>query len=806
MTFTPMQAPDYGSGQGASLSESMQAVYDSILQDDQTRIKNASIKSTLPDALSSFSESASLLANTFAKKKIEDTKAKALYDARMDGSISQDQIAAYDAEVNDINSNHRTIEKAADSIEQADKHDIVAERVRSTDPYYQYYYKLGQLRNQVSELPMLHGQLKETLTIPGADGRPLTYDEITEYDDMAAWNAQAEVYMNRAFVGVSPVLAAKEIFPQMDDLFTRDAQKWATANAKKRKDARLQTEGANLFNAIDKKDKTLISSAFNSHTGTLAQKFAPAESLARTGRLDSEALDAFGDTPIVDRATGRETTIKKKFPQKFKELEVLANKGLIDAKNIEDRNESDAYLAEAEEAMALFNDEDGVTVGQISELQDYFVSTGNPNALAAVQYLSKFKRTAVDYYDEAEEQQLYRSIVKGIDEGYYDAAYVEENTDGPLRQRLRQYLVQEGKGSQVNTRKVYEVAYDSVESDIKTMANVTPISGSDGSVDFVISLQHQVLDGIIQDLQADPELSKNPNKLALEAKRRWAEQWEKMLKNNPNYFSEESFQGVYNDLPYDKQSTQRALTRMNNLKGLINKTNAEGGDLFAKPELLYNQEQFTQAVKDLRNGEVDTFTEVIARQTNLTPYEVLEKLQDMYPDVNLPPVAPEIRDAMQQMSPEQKAFLNRNPNAIVLGRFRGERQLVTDASNRGTKGPTGALTYKDNADSYLNTGRALEAAGFQVAEHSSFGGTAPVHASNSYHKYDEAFDITHQTGEYNASIEKTARLQKLISSLDLFVEVIGPLSNDPNHATHLHLGGLKRVPTAEEIQLLKSFK
>ena len=805
MTGTPMRAA-MPNEQGVGLSESMQAVYDSIKNDEEARLQNVQLQNQLPQQLAQFSQTASNLGNTLFQKRIEDISAKALYDARMDGSISQEQIASYDAEVNDINSNHRTIEKAADSIEQADQHDIVAERVRSTDPYYQYYYKLGQLRNQVSELPMLHAQLKDTLTIRGADGRSLTYDEITEYDDMAAWNAQAEVYMNRAFAGVSPVLAAKEIFPQMDELFTRDAQKWATANAKKRKDARLQTESANLFNAIEKVDQTLISSAFNNHTGTLAEKFAPAESLAKRGALDSEALEAFGNTPITDRATGKETTIAEKFPLKFSELEVLANKGLLDAQSLEDRNESNAFLAEAEEAMALFNDEDGVTLGQISKLEDYFLSTGNPNALTAVQYLSKFKRRAVDYYDQAEEQQLYLRIVQGIDEGYYDAAYVEENTGGELRQRLRQYLVQEGKGSQVNTRKVYEVAYISVKKDIESKANVTPLSGSDGSVDFVISLQHQVLDGIIQELQADPVLSKNPNALALEAKRRWTEQWEKMLKDNPNYFSEESFQGVYNELPYDKQSAQRALTRMNNLKNLISKTNADGGDLFSKPELLYNKEQFAQAVKDFRNGEPDTFTEVIARQTNLTPYEVLAKLQDMYPDVNLPPVAPEIRDAMQQMSPEQKAFLNRNPNAIVLGRFRGERQLVADASNKGTKGPTGALTYKDNADSYLNTGRALEAAGFQVAEHSSFGGTAPVHAPNSYHKYDEAFDITHQTGEYNASIEKTARLQKLISSLDLFVEVIGPLSNDPNHKTHLHLGGLKRVPTAEEIQLLKSFK
>jgi len=371
----------------------------------------------------------------------------------------------------------------------------------------------------------------------------------------------------------------------------------------------------------------------------------------------------------------------------------------------------------------------------------------------------------------------------------------------------------------------------------------------------------------------------------------------------------------------------------------LKQNDTSGADLFENHERLYTPDQFKKAVADFRNGDVDSITRVIASHTNMTPLEVLEKLSPMF-NLDLPPIAPEVRTVTQQLTTAQKAQLTRHPSEKRLERFRGVRTLVgevnftnlrdaiignesggnpsarnkrTSASglgqilpsnipqwsqdvlgrevsyeefmanpnlqiqiidgklkqmleeqraagysgadlirrvaskwysgqaellnNRRGQGPrgtepsiytyttdilqryqsnfslasgerssTGALTYNDNKDSYNNAGKAFQAAGFKVAEHSSFGGTAPVHSANSYHKYDEAFDITHQTGDYNASIEKTARLQDLIERLDLFQEVIGPRSNDDNHKTHLHLGGLKRPLTAEDIRLINSIK
>ena len=937
MTYTPMQAPDYGSGQGMSMSDSMQAVYDSILQDEDIRTKNASMQSKLPEALAAFSKSASEIGNTLFQKRIEDTAAKALYDARMDGSVSQEQIAAYDAEINNINSNHRTIEKAADSIEQADQHDIVAERVRSTDPYYQYYYKLGQLRNQVSELPMLHAQLKDTLTIPGADGKPLTYDAITEYDDMAAWNAKAEVYMNRAFAGVSPELAAKEIFPGMDDLFTRDAQKWATANAKKRKEARTATQQELVFDAIQSSDAAKIKTAFETSTLSIDELWAPINELASAGRLTDVQEDAIGNTEIVDRATGKKVFIKDKFSRQFEALEDLAIKGNISRMRQDDFLEESAYLDQAQEDIAVLtgdpDDPDGYTLEQVEQYIDKYKGYNNINAVAAIRRLEGLKEGAVDYLDTQEEERQYRKYVAMIDGGMR-IEDIEKRTSGVLRQRLRAYMQNEGKSTSGGILSRHEVAFESVEAEVKSEAGVTPLSAASGTVALEIEHQQAELSRLLKEMDENPNLSDAQKRQ--EALKKWKQNWDKSLATE-GYQSENGFPGAYSRIPVDAANMQAGIDRAKKVVDVLKSNSIDG--VFENYEQLYTPEQFKNAVKDFRNGDLDSITSLIARDTNMTPLEVLEKLSPMF-NVDLPPIAPEVRTITQQLTTAQKAQLTRHPSERRLERFRGVRTLVGEVNltnlrdaiignessgnpnatnkrtrasglgqilpsnipswsqdvlgrevsykefmanpnlqiqiidgklqqmleeqraagytgadlirrvasqwysgqpelldNRRGQGPqgnepsiytytsdilqryqsnfslasgerssTGALTYSDNKDSYNSAGKAFQSAGFKVAEHSSFGGTAPVHASNSYHKYDEAFDITHQTGDYNTSIEKTARLQDLIERLDLFQEVIGPRSNDDNHKTHLHLGGLKRPLTAEDIRLINSIK
>ncbi|MDC6475520.1 hypothetical protein PQZ37_00775 [bacterium] len=173
---------------------------------------------------------------------------------------------------------------------------------------------------------------------------------------------------------------------------------------------------------------------------------------------------------------------------------------------------------------------------------------------------------------------------------------------------------------------------------------------------------------------------------------------------------------------------------------------------------------------------------------------------------NRPPLT--LTPTMQMVdaaSPDVRKLLN---SESINQKRRGLTQVTGQTSNhmRLKRSFTGALTYDGNVDSYRQTGTVLQEAGFKVAEHPDFGGTAPVHAGNSYHGYGEAFDVTHQTGDYNTSIEKTRLLKEAIRNLSLFKEVIGPGDGDPNHATHLHLGGLMRPITQKDIEIINSFR
>ena len=78
------------------------------------------------------------------------------------------------------------------------------------------------------------------------------------------------------------------------------------------------------------------------------------------------------------------------------------------------------------------------------------------------------------------------------------------------------------------------------------------------------------------------------------------------------------------------------------------------------------------------------------------------------------------------------------------------------------------------------------------------------HSSKGYHPHAEAADVYIKTDKGRlADIQETARIKAAIRQLNLFNEVIGPGDNDPRHEAHLHLGGLRRPMTMEDIQQIK---
>jgi len=240
---------------------------------------------------------------------------------------------------------------------------------------------------------------------------------------------------------------------------------------------------------------------------------------------------------------------------------------------------------------------------------------------------------------------------------------------------------------------------------------------------------------------------------------------------------------------------------------------------------IINAEEAVEIVTELYkpNYELPEKIRQAARLTNTDPFVLInaqiEALNKLNPENPIPLAEPPkvYQDLTSTVNPELSKLWDPNTGIIARSRIiqNSGAQLSGDASTFQRPGAmrsgsmfrrsfTGAMMYSDNPQEYVKTGEAFVGLGFKVAEHPAFGGTAPVHAGNSYHGYGEAFDVTHQTGEYNASIEKTKQLKDAIRNMGLFEEIIGPGDGDPNHETHLHLGGLMRPITPQDIATLKS--
>ena len=239
-------------------------------------------------------------------------------------------------------------------------------------------------------------------------------------------------------------------------------------------------------------------------------------------------------------------------------------------------------------------------------------------------------------------------------------------------------------------------------------------------------------------------------------------------------------------------------------------------------ESVLTREEITSIVEGYGKPGFTIPTDVLAVSgmgKGLDPFTIINRQIAALGDPNLLPLEPPaiIQSINNTMTEQQRSDLFNAVNG-PRQRLRTLQQVAGTvaqpsnlragfAGNSLKRSFTDALVYEGNRGAYQQVGNFLQdVLKFQVAEHPDFGGVTPVHAGNSFHGYGEAFDITHQTGDYDTSIEKTRQLKDLIRSMNLFKEVIGPGDGDPAHATHLHLGGLMRPLTAEDIETLNSFK
>ena len=106
----------------------------------------------------------------------------------------------------------------------------------------------------------------------------------------------------------------------------------------------------------------------------------------------------------------------------------------------------------------------------------------------------------------------------------------------------------------------------------------------------------------------------------------------------------------------------------------------------------------------------------------------------------------------------------------------------------------------------VDFGKHLQGRGWNIGEHSAFGGNTGGHAPNSYHNYDEAIDITWKNNQYgdfdpSGKIGWSDWTDQLGNRLKGAGAEVLHRSNDPNHSTHVHLAAKNGMLTLTPSQM-----
>ena len=151
----------------------------------------------------------------------------------------------------------------------------------------------------------------------------------------------------------------------------------------------------------------------------------------------------------------------------------------------------------------------------------------------------------------------------------------------------------------------------------------------------------------------------------------------------------------------------------------------------------------------------------------------------------------ELNEIEAQIQKSQRILSSKTqaPPKPTTGTTGDDPFALLDGNSKGNgKGTRKAAASAPRATfiSIEELGRALQGMGYTVKEHPSFGGVSGGHASNSYHKYGEALDVTdHRSGDW---MGRTKQLEnQLRGSGAGFAELMGPASGAAGHETHIHI-------------------
>lgn len=304
--------------------QSLSKIFGEAEKDDQTRIDNLkSLNSRNTAALESLSKfSTSLMEGLIERKKEENEELmnQGIVDSFYQG-VDQQQIDEVNTEEAALVQASSDINNVSDKIQDSQGHGLVAEKVRSTNPWYKYGQYIGQVQTNVSMLSQMRQYAQEHMFVE-IDGTPYAFKDLKEPEQYQAWDAKFNQKFLAQFPGVNPAVAQKYIFPYLQRNREISSAEWSTERDKRLKVERKEQASDRVTVAM-----------FTPQFGEVWLREQDAGNLTRreavqliVNAVDDELItrqqrDTFLAHTFNHRGLGPGTTIKKAFARDFAQLD-----------------------------------------------------------------------------------------------------------------------------------------------------------------------------------------------------------------------------------------------------------------------------------------------------------------------------------------------------------------------------------------------------------------------------------------------------------------------------------------------------
>lgn len=418
MTFSYYREPDNQDQEVSNDQRNtafLKADQDQAISNLETSFLNNQTDSKIFEKLGMFSKSLAETGGKILSKHIQDQTAQAHFDYHT-GAYKNPGVL--DATNQSINNASKFTNQVANDIEQEDgTGSIVAEEVRSRDPYYLAAYQRAEIQGQVGQASIALESAKETLTVIGEDGQPLAYRDIVKPADMAAWQAAfTRQFIGNNFSNVTPEAFASLVDEPLKDVISKHSAQWARDNATKQKRQRLELSQLDVANAVKGKNLGMIIDTSMNHisTGRMGREQVAdtLKSLADSGELSLDVIKSLAVTEFPHRGGGT-TTLKDQLGQYWGDIEQAASQRIDDLRQAQENQRTAAeqelvgYWRQQLQQQIDSKDLTAADVDQaIANLTENFVS---PRAISEFQKL--YENLTLDAKQaEAEEQELEEKV------------------------------------------------------------------------------------------------------------------------------------------------------------------------------------------------------------------------------------------------------------------------------------------------------------------------------------------------------------------------------------------------------------